>query len=122
MEEKEYDDWFNFGIRLRNARNRIGMTIEKLAEKSNRSENFIQRIENGKKRCSIDTLYQLTKALNITADELLTGNKLIPQEYKDKEIIENILDTCNEKQLKAIKEILIAVNQNFDKFDNSNNN
>ena len=41
MESKEYKDWRNFGIRVKNARNSIGMTTEQLAEKSNRSENYI---------------------------------------------------------------------------------
>ena len=45
MEGKEYNDWEQFGNRVKNARNSIGMTVEKLAEKSNRTENFIQRIE-----------------------------------------------------------------------------
>ena len=47
MDCKEYNDWRNFGIRVKNSRNSIGMTVEKLAEKSNRTENFIFRIEGG---------------------------------------------------------------------------
>ena len=121
MEGKEYNDWFNFGIRLKNARNRIGMTVEKLAEKSNRTENFIMRIESGKKKCSIHTLYQLSKALDVSADELLNGPATEAKEYKDREIIDNILNICDEKQLKAIKEILIALNQNFEEFEKKPN-
>ena len=56
MESKEYKDWRNFGIRVKNARNSIGMTTEQLAEKSNRSENYIFRVEAGQS-CSIHTLY-----------------------------------------------------------------
>ena len=44
MEGKEYNDWKNFGIRVKNSRNSIGMTVEKLAEKSGRTENFIFKI------------------------------------------------------------------------------
>lgn len=46
MEGKEYNDWEQFGNRVKNARNSIGMTVENLADKSNRTENFIQRIES----------------------------------------------------------------------------
>lgn len=57
MEGKEYNDWKNFGTRVKNSRNSIGMSVEKLAEKSNRTDNFIFRIEAGQS-CSIHTLYQ----------------------------------------------------------------
>ena len=114
MDGKEYNDWVNFGIRVKKVRNSIGMTIEKLAEKSNRTENFIQRIESGKKSCSIHTLYQLCRTMNISADSLLLGENVELKEYKDREVIENILNTCDEKQLKVIKEVLIAICPNFE--------
>ena len=119
MEDKdnnEYTDWQNFGIRVKNARNSIGMTTEKLAEKSNRSENFIQRIENGKS-CSIHTLHQLAQALNVTADSLLYGEHAEIIEYADREIIDNILNNCNKKQLKVVKDVLVAICHNFDEFE-----
>ena len=101
MEDKdnnEYTDWQNFGIRVKNARNSIGMTTEKLAEKSNRSENFIQRIENGKS-CSIHTLHQLAQALNVTADSLLYGEHTEINEYADREIINMYLITAMKSNL-----------------------
>lgn len=116
MEGKEYNDWKNFGIRVKNSRNSIGMTVEKLAEKSSRTENFIFRIEAGQS-CSIHTVYKLSKALNISCDYLLFGEdmeKIEEINYSDREIINNILNQCDEKQLKVIKEVLIAICPNFD--------
>lgn len=72
------------------------------------------RIESGKKSCSIHTLYQLSNAMNVTTDSLLKGDKVETKEYKDREIIDNILNNCDEKQLKAIKEVLVAICYNFD--------
>lgn len=117
VEGKEYNDWKNFGIRVKNSRNSIGMTTEKLAEESNRSENFIFRIEGGQ-GCSIHTLVQLSKALNKSSDYLLFGDNMKTEEinYSDREVINNILDQCNEKQLSVIKEMLIALCRNFDDF------
>ena len=114
MEGKEYNDWRNFGIRVKNSRNSIGMTVEKLAEKSGRTENFIFRIEGGQ-GCSIHTLYQLSKALNKSSDYLLFGEDMKTEvvNYSDREIIDNILNRCNQKQLKIIKEVLIAICPNF---------
>lgn len=113
MTGKEYTDWENFGIRLKNKRNSLGMTIEKLAEKSNRTENYISRIESGKKRCSIDTLYLLCNALNTTADSLLFGEKEDLKQYSDKEVILNIINKCDEKQLEIIKDVIISVSKQF---------
>lgn len=114
MDGKEYNDWNNFGIRVKNARNSLGMTVEKVAEKTNRTENFISRIESGKKSCSIHTLYQLSKVLKISTDDLLYGEKVEEKTYPDEEIINNIINKCNEKQLKIIKDVLIAMFPNFD--------
>lgn len=115
MESKEYKDWRNFGIRVKNARNSIGMTTEQLAEKSNRSENYIFRVEAGQS-CSIHTLYQLSKALNKSSDYLLFGEDMKTEiiNYSDREIIDNILNQCDENQLKIIKDVLIAICPNFD--------
>ena len=90
MENKEYSDWRNFGIRVKNSRNSIGMTVEKLAERSNRTDK--------------------------SSDYLLFGNDMKTEEinYSDKEIINNILNQCNERQLKIIKDVLIALFPNFD--------
>ncbi len=114
MEGKEYTDWIGFGSRVKDARKKIGMTSEKLAEKSHRTENFILRIESGRKSCSLHTLYQLSNAMNVTTDSLLKGDRKEIKEYEDREIIENILNNCDEKQLKAIKEVLNAICYNFD--------
>lgn len=117
MNGKEYNDWENFGIRVKNSRNSIGMTVEKLAEKSDRTENFINRIESGKKSCSIHTLTQLCKAMQVSSDTLLFGEKMDNKKYLDREIIDNLLDRCDEKQLKVIKDILRAICPDFDSFE-----
>lgn len=114
MNGKEYNDWKNFGIRVKNSRNSLGMTVEKLAEKSDRTENFINRIESGKKSCSIHTLYQFSKALQVSSDTLLFGKDIEDRQYADREIINNLLDKCDEKQLKVVKDVLVAICPNFD--------
>lgn len=114
MNGKEYNDWRNFGIRVKNSRNSLGMTVEKLAEKSDRTENYISRIESGKKSCSIHTLYKFCKAMKVSSDTLLFGETMENKEYQDREIINNLLDRCDERQLKIIKEVLVAICPNFD--------
>ena len=114
MERREYTDWVGFGNRVRNARMGIGMTVEMLANKTFRSENFINQIESGQKSCSIHTLYQLTKALNISADELLFGSKTTINNFEDKQIILNVIDKCDKSELKVIKDIVLTLFHGFD--------
>lgn len=52
--------------------------------------------------------------MKISADDLLMGGKVEIKEYGDREIIENLLNNCDEKQLKVIKEVLIAICPNFE--------
>lgn len=114
MSHKEYTDWRGFGDRVKSARQGIGMTVEKFADKTYRTENFINRIENGQKSCSIHTLYQFTKALNVSADDLLFGNTPTVTNFDDKQIIQNVIDKCNEKQLEVLKDIVLTVYHSFD--------
>lgn len=114
MNGKEYTDWKGFGDRLKYSRKSIGMTVEKLADKVDRTENFINRIENGQKSCSIHTLFQFCKALNVSADFLLFGDEVKSDDFSDLQIVQNIFDKCNEDQLSVLKDIVLAVYHKFD--------
>lgn len=114
MSHKEYTDWSGFGDRVKSARQSIGMTVEKFADKTYRTENFINRIENGQKSCSIHTLYQFTQALNVSADELLFGTKPVATNYDDKQVLLNVIDKCDKKQLEVLKDIVLTVFHSFD--------
>ena len=110
----EYQDWKNFGSRIKNSRKQIGMTKEKFAEAINRSENFVTEVEKGNKSCSLHTLHQILKVLKVSADYLLYGEKVdMKKEYNNKEIIEEIINRCNEEELSVIKDLIVAVYPNF---------
>lgn len=110
----EYQDWKNFGGRVKDSRRQIGMTKEKFAEEINRSENFVSEIEKGNKSCSLHTLHQISKVLKVSADYLLYGEKVdMKKEYSNKEIIEEIINRCNDEELGVIKDLIVAVYPNF---------
>ena len=52
--------------------------------------------------------------MNISSDTLLFGEDMEYKEYPDREIINNLLDRCDEKQLKIIKDVLVAICPNFE--------
>ena len=68
-------DKISFGKRLQKYREEAGYSQEKLAEITKRSSIFISYMERGQKAPSVDTLIQLSNALNISMD-LLLGNEV----------------------------------------------
>ncbi|MBI5670655.1 MAG: helix-turn-helix transcriptional regulator [Chloroflexi bacterium] len=54
-----------FGARIRQARERLGMTQEELAERSDKDQRAISEYENGKRRLSAIDLPVLAKVLNV---------------------------------------------------------
>ncbi len=64
-------DYGLLGKRVRIRRNVLGITQETLASMIGVSTSFVGHIERGTRKCSIETLYNLCKALDISADFLL---------------------------------------------------
>lgn len=110
----EYNDWNGFGKRVKENRKSLGLTVENLAEMTDRTENFINRLEKGEKSCSIHTIHQISKSLRLPVDVLLYGEIMKEKDYSDKEIIQNIINKCDEKELTVIKSLILAV---FPKFE-----
>lgn len=116
VDRYEYQDWIGFGERTKQYREQIGMSKEKFAEMINRSENFVSDLEKGKTSASVHTVHQISKALKVSTDNLLYGEKMNKnKEYTSKEILQNIIDRCNEEELEIIKDIIVATYPNFNK-------
>ena len=62
------------GNRLQELRKNAGYTQEQLAEKLNISSNALSNYETGIRLMRIDTAKEVSDALGITVDYLLTGN------------------------------------------------
>ena len=62
-----------FGKRLQSARTALGITQEELAERLRVDRNHITRMERGIRVCSIDLLVEISLALEVSTDFLLTG-------------------------------------------------
>jgi transcriptional regulator with XRE-family HTH domain len=59
------------GETIRSLRKNVGMSQEKLAEKTDLHHNFIGELERGKKAATIDTLVKIAKALKIRVRDLI---------------------------------------------------
>ena len=102
------------GKRIRAQRKNLGLTIEELAEKCNKSESFIGNIERGDDIPSLATLLIIANALSVNFDYLLQDtldfsiNKINPNHYYHREI-SNEVENMTLDQQKAIYEIIKSV-------------
>lgn len=64
-------DYEALGKRIRSQRKLLGMTQEELSEKVGVSCSFIGHIERGSRKLSLETLVNISEALNISCDALL---------------------------------------------------
>lgn len=58
-----------FGLRVKELRKEKGLTQSELAEKIGLSNNFIGMIERGERNTSVDKIFKLAKAFNMTLAE-----------------------------------------------------
>ena len=63
----------DIGNRITELSKRLGWTQEELAEKTDLTPQFISYAESGKRAMCPENLLKLSKALNVSADYLLTG-------------------------------------------------
>lgn len=61
------------GRRIYMQRKRLGLTQEQVAELADISPQLLSTAENGVRNISSDKLYRISKALNVSADYLLSG-------------------------------------------------
>lgn len=113
----EYKDWKGFGSRVKYYREQINMTKEIFAEEINRSMNCVSELEKGNVGCSVHTLHQVSSVLKVPTDSLLYGEVKLSKEYNNKEILQNIIDRCDEEELAILKDIVVATFPNIDKID-----
>ncbi|MBQ6862932.1 MAG: helix-turn-helix transcriptional regulator [Clostridia bacterium] len=62
-----------YGKRIRNKRENLKLSREKLAEMANISTQFLADIETGKKGMSVVTLHKICNALHTSADSIVFG-------------------------------------------------
>ena len=79
-------DYAALGKRIRDERLMQRLTLEKLAERTDKSINFIGQIKRGEGKPSLETLVDIANALGVTVDSLLADNVKTSDNSIDKEI------------------------------------
>ncbi len=101
-------DYYAIGQRIRKIRRAQGLSQEELAEKVEISTTHMSHIETGNTKLSLPVFVELTNALGVRADELLSDNDLSARSAAIEEII-HILESCTTQQIRIIEDILKAV-------------
>lgn len=66
-------DYQAMGRRIRQRRRWLDMTQERLAEAAGLSTSFVGHIERGSRIPSVETLWEICKALEISMDDIVAG-------------------------------------------------
>lgn len=71
---KDLEQWLvNFGSRLKNEREKHGLTQHALAVKAHTKQDYIAQLERGIRNPSLKTIINILSALDISADTLIYG-------------------------------------------------
>ena len=90
------------GKKIRELRERNGYSREYLSELACIGSKFLYEIETGKKGMSAYTLYNISKALNVSCDYILTG-----KERNSKcSLIDEMLSSMGDEELLHIEQII----------------
>jgi transcriptional regulator with XRE-family HTH domain len=64
----------DFAIKIRNRRNKLGMTQEELADKADLHVNFIGGIERSTRNPSLTSIIRLARALGLSPKDLMPNH------------------------------------------------
>ena len=98
-------DFKLIGLRIKEKRYEEQITQAELAEKTNLSAQYLSQVEIGKKRISLQALFDVARVLHTTVDELLLGNFYDEDEVYVREI-SKLLEDCSGVERKILYESL----------------
>lgn len=96
--------------RIRELRIERGMTQAELAEMAETTTPYINHIEKGRKKPSLEMLISIAAALNVSLDALLHGNQASPQADCLPEM-NDLLHDCDIYEQRVLLQLLRAVKQ-----------
>ena len=79
MKAEKHDEWAALGRRIKEERERRGLTQRALADASNRSDRYISNLERGQRSPAPKTLQAIAGALKILPSDLFAG---VPSTHK----------------------------------------
>lgn len=110
-------DYYKIGQRIRKYRKAHGLSQEQLAEKIGISVTHMSHIETGNTKLSLQVLVDITKALDVRSDDLLTDGTSNREASFDE--LNKTLESCSSAQLKIIEDVVKAIKISLEKYTNN---
>lgn len=107
-------DYKAIGKRIKIVRIKADLTQEMLAEKIELSPTHLSNIETGTTRVSLATIVSIANGLDITVDDILCDN-VVKARVQFEEDIAEILDDCDEYEIRIIKDMAVALKKSLRK-------
>lgn len=101
-------DYKAIGKRIKIARIHADMTQERLSAIIDISPSHMSNIETGTTRVSLTTIVEIANALSTTVDDLLCDN-LIHARAQFESDIQQLLDSCDEYEIRIVKNVAQSV-------------
>ena len=96
------------GLKIKKLRERRKLTREKLGEMAEISDRFIYDVETGQKGISAETLYKLSRALNVTSDYLLFE---VEENKNELSYVTEILKNLSPSVLESVEKIILEISK-----------
>jgi len=100
------------GERIKNEREKLGLTRDEFSEKVDISNIFLSQIERGERLMSIQTLVKISAVLSISLDYIVFGEDSI---IVDRDAIIYKINAVSKRELKVIDDVLKAILPNLKK-------
>lgn len=100
MEKKQLVE---IGQRLRQRRNELGLTRERMSELADIGAGYYGQLEVGTSQMSVDTLLKLSGAMHLPMEYILLGQGWEPS---DPDAVIDLLKRCTPRELKLAEEAL----------------
>ena len=99
----EKQQLIEIGHRLRQRRQELGLTLEKMSELADIGTGYYGQLEVGTSQMSIDTLIKLSKSMHLPMDYIITGSNYEPGDFSG---IQALLSCCTDRELKLAEDVL----------------
>ena len=99
----EKQQLIEIGQRLRQRRQELGLTREKMSELADIGTGYFGQLEVGTSQMSIDTLIKLSQSMHLSMDYIIRGSG---DEPGDASGLQDLLSRCTPRELKLAEDVL----------------
>ncbi|MBP7279883.1 MAG: helix-turn-helix transcriptional regulator [Sedimentibacter sp.] len=97
-------DYQQIGQRIRNEREKLGLTVEKLSEIIDLTPNYLGKVERGEKKPSLQTLVKISSCLRASLDRLVYGEVQVG--FIDTTELQELISKCSKHEVTFVTDMI----------------